>query len=185
MVELYWGLLLIGVLFAVISVLFGDLLGGALHGAFDFLSSDSLHWFQPMVLFSGLTVLGGAGVLLTRYSPLSAAAVLLLSILLAAAIGAALYLLYVKPLRGSENSVAFSMKDLEGRIGEVSVSIPAKGFGEVLMRIGAGVTNQIAASYDGTPIAGGVRVVVVEARDDTLWVTAMEENELTRSGADE
>ncbi|MCZ8515972.1 protease [Paenibacillus filicis] len=185
MIALYWSLLAVGVLFAVLSVLIGDIIGSALDGAFEFISMDALHWFQPTVLFSGLTVLGGAGVLLTRYSPLPAAAVLALSLLLAAGLGIAMYLLYVKPMRSSENSVAYSMKELAGSIGEVSIPIPAKGYGEVLLRIGGGVTNQIAASFDQRSIAAGLRVVVVEVKDDTLYVSPMDDQDLMRRDENE
>lgn len=80
MLELYWGLLITGVLFALVTVVFGDLMSGAMDGMLDWLSSDVLHYLQPMVLFSGVTVLGGAGILLTKYSPFTAAAVLVLSL---------------------------------------------------------------------------------------------------------
>ena len=53
---------------------------------------------------------------------------------------------------------------MEGKPGEVIVPIPATGYGEVIVRVGpAGVTSQIAASFDGEPIAAGDRVVVVTA----------------------
>ncbi|CAG7628472.1 NfeD family protein [Paenibacillus allorhizosphaerae] len=178
MLELYWGLLITGALFAFATVLFGDLLGNALDGLFDFLSADALHWLQPMVLFSAITLLGGAGVLLTKYTVFGPALVLMLSILAAAASAVLIFFLYVKPMENSENSVAFSIHDLVGRIGEVTVPIPAKGCGEVLVRTGGGVTNQIAESFDGTPIEAGRRVVTVEVKDGTLFVSGLDSNEM-------
>lgn len=175
MLELYWGMLTIGVLCALVSLLFGDLLGHAFDGALAALSLDGLDWFQPMTVLSGLTVLGGAGVLLTRYTAQSAGVVLLLSVLIAAACSLATYMLYVKPLRNSENSVAFSMAELVGALGEVSVPVPAKGYGEVLLRVGGGVTNQPAASFDGKPIPDGARVVVIDTKEGTLLVSEWED----------
>ena len=174
MLELYWGFLITGVLFALVTVLFGDLLDGM----FDFLSADTLHWLQPMVLFSAITLLGGIGVLLTKYTVLGPALVLMLSLLAAVSSAVLIFFLYVKPMKNSENSVAFSIHDLVGRVGEVTVPIPASGCGEVLVRVGGGVTNQIAESFDGTPIEAGRQVVTVEVKDGTLFVSGLDSNEL-------
>ncbi|MFB6363535.1 protease [Paenibacillus elgii] len=176
MLGVYWGLLITGVLFALVTVLLGDLLSSALDGMFDFMSADVLHWLQPMVLFTAITVLGGAGVLLTGYTSLVAGAVFVLSLLAAAASAVLIYFVYVKPMEKTENSVAFSMQDLVGRVGEVTVPIPARGSGEVVMRIGGGVTNQIAESFDGAEIAAGLKVVTVEVKDGALLVSCLDSN---------
>ncbi|WP_281887411.1 protease [Paenibacillus sp. YYML68] len=176
MLELYTMLLITGILFAVVSVLLGDVIGQALDGAFDWMSGDALHALQPMVLFSGMTVLGGAGYMLTKFSSLSAFLTLALSVLIAVGTSVLIYFLYVKPMNNSERSVAFSMKELVGKIGEVSVPIPAKGCGEVVYRIGGGLTNQIAESFDGTDIASGARVVTIELRDGAVLVSPLYDN---------
>lgn len=54
-------------------------------------------------------------------------------------------------------------------------AIPASGCGEVLVRIGAGVTNHTAESFEGRDIPEGSRVVVVEVKPDTLLVAIMNE----------
>ncbi|MCZ8522725.1 MULTISPECIES: protease [Paenibacillus] len=174
MLELYWGLLITGVLFALVTVLFGDLLGHALGGMFDWMSGDLLHVLQPMVLFSGITVLGGAGILLTKYTGLAAAAVFALGLIAAAGSCVLIYLFYIKPMRNLESSLGFSMQDLVGRIGEVTVPIPSAGSGEVVVRIGGGVTNQIAESFDGSEIPWGRRVVTVEVISGVLMVTELD-----------
>jgi len=174
MLEMYWGFLITGVLFALVTVLFGDLLSNALDGVLDFLSAEHLHAFQPTVLLSGLTVCGGAGILLTRYTGMNNAAVFILALLCALVVAAAVYFFYVKPMENSENSVAYSMRDLVGKVAEVSVPIPANGFGEVMVKVGAGNTNHIAASFDKTDIQSGAKVVTVEVVDGTLYVTCFD-----------
>ncbi|EAV1934036.1 hypothetical protein FHE25_04700 [Salmonella enterica] len=62
-------------------------------------------------------------------------------------------------MRHTETSTAFSMKELTGREAVVSITIPAQGYGEVMIRVGTGSTSQVAASFDGTQIekeTGGV-----------------------------
>ncbi|MFS0727735.1 NfeD family protein [Paenibacillus sp. 1P07SE] len=164
-----------GILYAVVSVIFGDVLSEALDGMLDFLSMESMSWLQPMTLVGGITAFGGAGLLLTRYTAIGAWAVVLIALLSSVVIGISVYFLYVKPMQNSENSSGFSFQELSGKIAEVLVPIPASGYGEVLLRVGsAGVTNQIAASHDGEPIPAGSKVVVVEVRDHTLYVSRLD-----------
>lgn len=175
MEQLFWACLAGGVLFALVTVVFGDLISNAIDGVLDFLSVDGLWKIRPMVLVSGITSFGGAGLLLTRYTALGS---LWSSVIaLAAAIGLSIlvFVVYVRPMENSENSTAFSIRELSGLIGEVLVPIPPRGYGEVLLKVGAGHTNQIAASFDGDTLAAGERVVVVEVRDDTLFVSRLDE----------
>ncbi|MCA0753908.1 protease [Paenibacillus sp. N4] len=171
MEALFLACLIGGILYAVVSVVFGDFVGQALEGAFDFLSADSHAWFSPTAFVGGITAFGGAGLLLERYSGLGTAAALFLALLTAIAAGAGVFFLYVRPMEKSENSIAFSIEGLTGMPAEVLVPIPASGCGEVMVKVGAGFTNQIAASFDGVDIAGGAKVVVVETKDSILLVS--------------
>ncbi|MFD0713687.1 protease [Paenibacillus sp. GCM10027626] len=163
-----------GILFAVVSVIFGDWLSVALDGALDFLSLENHQWLQPTALVGAITVFGGAGLLLYRYSSFAAWTIIVLSVLIGIVAGAGVYFLYIRPMEQSENSTAYSMKDLSGALAEVLVPIPATGYGEVLVKVGAGHTNQIAASYEAVAIADGARVVVVEIKDGVLLVSPVE-----------
>ncbi|KQO04572.1 hypothetical protein [Paenibacillus sp. Leaf72] len=174
MEALFWGCLFGGVLYAIVSVIFGDFLSSAFDGALDFLASEGYGWLQPTSLVGGITAFGGAGLLLQQYSPLTAGIVLVIAGLVAIVAGGGVYFLYVKPMSESENSTAVSIHDFTGRLGEVLVPIPAIGCGEVLMPAGAGFSNQIAASFDGEPIPSGVRVVVIEVKEHTLYVSQLE-----------
>ncbi|PWK05222.1 NfeD family protein [Tumebacillus permanentifrigoris] len=82
------------------------------------------------------------------------------------------YFIYIPSMQRAETSTGFSMQDLVGKIGEVTVSIPKKGgYGEVLILIGGSHTNQIAGSFNGEPIPEGTRIVIVKAERHTLYVT--------------
>ena len=171
--QVYWACLVGGALFAVITVVFGDLISNMLDGLFDFLSINGHKAFQPMTVVGAIAVFGGAGILLTRYTGLTAPVTAVLSVLTAVAAAVVVHFLYVRPMERSENSTGFSMQDLEGKIGEVIVPIPPRGYGEVLIKAGAANTNQIAASFDGDTIEAGARVVVVQVRDDTVYVSRL------------
>lgn len=168
MLELYWGCLIFGLLFALVTVLLGDVMSHALDGLLDFLSVDFL---QPMVIAGGVTIFGGAGILLTRYTGWAVWAVLALAVGLAILGGAVIYLFYVKPMNESENSIGYSIYDLKGSVGEAIISIPEDGYGEVVLKVGAGVSNHTAASFDGESIPAGEKIVVVEVKERTLFVS--------------
>ncbi|MBB6671128.1 NfeD family protein [Cohnella nanjingensis] len=173
MEALFWCCLGFGALMAIVTLVFGDLLGGAT-GWFEWLSIDGHHLFQPVVLAGGITVFGGAGLLMHRYSPLSALGVYASAIVIAVAIAIAMYFVYVRPMKASENSVGFSMNDLEGKRAEVLTSIPADGCGEVLVKIGAGLTNQIAESFDKEDVPSGTEVVIVRVRGEVVYVSRLD-----------
>lgn len=173
MQELYWGCLIGGVIFTLVTVLIGDVVGHFIHGVLGALSFDA-HVFQPVVVVGGITVFGGAGVLLTQYTSLSVSITLLLSLFLAILLSIPVYFFYVKPMQHSENSTGFSMQDLIGKLGEVTVPIPATGYGEVLIKMATGTTNQIAVSFDGERVASGVRVVVVDVQEHVVRVSRYE-----------
>ncbi|CAI6022307.1 protease [Cohnella sp. JJ-181] len=163
---LFWSCLAFGVLLALATLLIGDF-----GGTFDFLPHDL---FEPVVLAGGITIFGGAGLLLDRYAPLASGGVYACAAA-AAVLGAlAMHFVYVRPMRDSENSVAYSIRDLEGKRAEVITSIPAVGYGEVLVRVGAGNANHIAESFDKEALAEGTKVVVVRVKDDVLGVSKLD-----------
>lgn len=172
MEALFWGCLVGGVLFAIVTVLLGDVLSGALDGMLDFLSVDFL---KPVVLATAVTVFGGTGIMLEKYTDLSSVPQIILSVLIAILISTAVFFGYVRPMENSENSTGFSIREMAGRIGEVTVPVPAQGFGEVMVKVGAGNTLHIASSFDKKPVAAGVRVVIVDIAEGVLRVSELEE----------
>jgi membrane-bound ClpP family serine protease len=175
MEALYWGCLIGGAVFAIVSLVLGDLIDGLLDGAFEMPGVD---FFKPVVLAGSITAFGGAGILLTRYSSLSVMSSLILSLLIGIAAAMLVFFAYIKPMRNSDVSIAFSMKELAGKIGEITIPIPANGFGEVMIRFASGSTIQTASSFEQLPIAAGARVVVIDVVDGVLRVSEWDEDVL-------
>lgn len=172
---LFWSCLGGGIVYAVVTIILGDVISEAADGALDFLFGDALPWLQPMTLVSAITIFGGAGLMLEGYTPLGTGLVLVFAAMIAVVLAIAVYFLYVRPMENSENSTGYSLQELGGKMAEVLVSIPPSGYGEVLVRVGAaGVSGQIAASYDGEAIPLGAKVVVVEVKDGTLMVSRID-----------
>ena len=183
MTTLYWFCLGGGFVFSMLLVLLDgfldgalEALDGALDGALDALDFDGA--LDPLSIIAGVTVFGGAGLVLDEYTALASTPQLVVAaaIGLSAAIG--LHFVYVKPMKQSENSTGFSQAEYVGKTGEVGTTIPADGFGEVYVKMGASTTFQTAASFDNTPILAGTPVVVVEVgRDGTLQVAPLSKDE--------
>ena len=175
MTTLYWICLGGGFAFTLLLVLFDGLLDGALDaldGALD--SVDLGNVFDPLSGVAGLAVFGATGLVLDSYTGLGPTAQVVAAALIGLLAAVVLHIAYVKPMKQSENSTAFSQAEYVGKTGEANTSIPASGFGEVVIKMGASTTFQTAASFDGSPIADGAKVVVVEVeRDGVLRVSPL------------
>lgn len=176
MQTVYWGCLYGGIIFAVITIVFGDILGDAFDGLLDALSFDHLDFLSPMVIVGGITAFGGAGIMLDRLTSLETLIVAIFSMMIATSLSIFVYFIYVKPMKNAENSTGYAMSELTGKIGMVTIPIPEEGFGEVLIKIGAGNTNHIACSCDGEKFAAGTRVVVAGIKDGAVEVIRYQDN---------
>jgi membrane protein implicated in regulation of membrane protease activity len=170
MIDLYWGCLIGGIIFSLVS-LFGLRAHHGAHGAHHLLRFHAARFLHPTTIVGGITAFGGAGVLLTKYASMPVPAALLLAIAVAVVMSILVHLLLVKPMSNSEASMGFSRQEYVGRTALVTIPIPAAGHGQVMVNMGAGNTCEPAASFDGEAIPSHSRVVVVEVKDHTLYVT--------------
>ena len=177
MITIYWICLLGGLVFSVLAVFLGDVFDGLLDSLDGAFHGVDLHGaLDALSLVGGLTAFGGAGVLLDAYSNLDPTPAALVAASIGFALAVLMHVAYVKPMKRSENSTGFSVREYQGKIGEGNTAIPAKGYGEVLVRMGASVTFQPATSFDGTPLPLGTQVVVVEVEPDgTLHVARLDD----------
>ena len=183
MTTIYWICLGGGFAFSLLLVLFDGLLDGAmdaLDGALEAVDVDG--FFDPLSAVAGVTVFGGAGLVLDAYTNLGPTPEIAIAVALGVIAAITLHMVYVKPMKQSENSTAFSQAEYVGKTGEANTSIPASGFGEVVIKMGASTTFQTASSFDGTPIADGSKVVVVEVdREGVLRVSPLTADETRQS----
>ena len=183
MTTLYWWCLGGGVAVSALLLILGDLLEAAmdaLDGALEALDLGGA--FDPLSGVFGVTLFGGAGLLLDTYADLGTTP----EVVIAAAVGLAaavlLHTVYVKPMKQSENSTGFSVREYAGKTGELTTGVPAGGYGEVVVRMGASTTFQTAASFSGDPIPSGTAVVVVEVgADGVLRVAPLDTDDVSGS----
>lgn len=177
MTAVYWWCLGGGFVVSLLLVVLGDVLEAAmdaLDGALEAIDFGGA--FDPLSAVFGATLFGGTGLLLDAYADLATTPEVVLSAAVGIVAAVALHLVYVAPMKRSENSTGFSQAEYAGKTGELATGVPAGGFGEVIVRMGASTTFQTAASFDGEPIPSGADVVVVEVdADGVLRVAPLSE----------
>jgi membrane protein implicated in regulation of membrane protease activity len=155
----------VGGILLLLTVLLDDILGGVL----DFLHLDfDLGGVTLMPLLLGFVSMFGVGGLFgTELFDLEAGPASLVGIAFGI-VGAGLVSLVFSYLRRAEAPPAFSLAELVGQRGRVSVSIPAGRSGSVLLSY-AGGTNNLSATAD-VDIASGAIVTVTDIAGTTLVV---------------
>ena len=171
--AVFLGIASIGFLVLLISFFMGELfdLGG--HD-FDHHADigDGVSMMSSRVLSVFVTAFGGFGAIGTHLG---------YSIGVSTGMGLAgglvfggLIYLFASFLYGQQASTDASISELAGKKGQVSVSIPKGGVGQVRCLLGQTAVDKIARSKDGGEIPAGTMVVVEEASGDTIIVRKAE-----------
>jgi membrane protein implicated in regulation of membrane protease activity len=157
--------LAVGGILLLVTVLLDDILGGVL----DSLSLDfDLGGVTLMPLLLGFVAMFGIGGLFgTQLFGLDAGRAAILGGAFGI-VGAGLVSFVFRYLRQTEAAPAFSLSDMVGQRGRVSVTIPAGRAGSVLLSY-AGGTHNMTATAD-VDIAAGTVVVVIDTAGSTLVV---------------
>ena len=194
MIEYFWGCLVGGIVFSVITLLGGHAPHHGLHGLHAPHGGHGLpklkgHGFLDLTsIVAGITMFGGAGILLARYTPVSETLQIVLAVAAAISMSILVHVAFIRPISRAESSIGYSMGELVGKSGTVTIPLPEEGRGEIMLKLTGANICQIAASFDGNEIPRGRTVVVVEVRDNTLYVTEFDREMETRlpdrSGAD-
>jgi len=154
---MYLVLLIVGVGFIVLSLIFGEFLEGV-GGPF----------LQPTVIALTLAVTGGVGLILSpRFGsylafPVSAAAGLVA--------GFMLYRFVILPLRRLEHTSSHDKQSLIGSTAKVVLSIPQGGFGKIKYNVTGSFVTSPAKSEDGVEIRKDTEVVISYIKNNAYYV---------------
>lgn len=148
----------------VVDDVFGGLLG-ALHLGFD------VAGVSPTPLVFGFLAMFGAGGLFGLHSLNTGVGAATLIGTAAGLVGASVAFGAFKVLKQAESTDTFSLEDMIGSTGRVSVGIPAAHFGTVLISF-AGASHNMTATADSEIPAGRV-VKVVSVAGGNLVVAAI------------
>jgi membrane protein implicated in regulation of membrane protease activity len=127
-------------------------------------SHDALPWLNASSAIGGLTWFGAAGYLLSRLGDWAVLAVFL-GALLAGGVGWYLVARFLGWVLSGEREMDPADYRLEGTVGQLTVSIPAGGTGEVVFSKVGTRRSEAARALDGGPIARGSEVVITSYAD--------------------
>src|SRR6266516_5291997 len=149
----------------LLTLIFDDLLGGLLnvvHLGFD------LGGVSPTPVLLGFIAMFGVGGLLGEHSFNAGVGGSTLIAVVAGLTGSGVVFVAFKALGQAESTESFSLQDMIGSTGRVSVAIPANRFGTVLISF-AGASHSMGATAD-TEIPAGRVVKVVGVAGNNLVV---------------
>jgi membrane-bound ClpP family serine protease len=160
----------------VVDDIFGGLLG-AVHLGFD------VAGVSPTPMLLGFVAMFGIGGLFGIHGLGASVGIATLTGAVAGAVGSGVVFAAFKVLRQAESSDTFSLEEMVGSTGRVSVGIPANRFGTVLISF-AGASHNLTATSD-VEIANGHAVKVVGVAGTNLVVAPVQvaNNEGARSDA--
>ena len=160
----------------IVDDIFGGLLG-AIHLGFD------VAGVSPTPLLLGFISMFGVGGLVGLHSLGQGPGVATLSGGVAGLLGSVVVFGAFKALRSAESSDSFSLQDMVGSTGRVSVGIPANRFGTVMISF-AGASHNMTATSDAEISAGKqVKVVAVAGTNLVVAATPVATNEGAKSDA--
>jgi len=158
--------LLLGGGLLLLTLIFDDLFGGilnAIHLGFD------VAGVSPTPVLLGFVAMFGIGGLLGLHTFGAGPGGATIAGLVAGVIGAGVVLGAFRALRSAESTESFSLEDMVGATGRVSVGIPANRYGSVLISF-AGASHNMGATAE-SEIPAGRTVKVVAVAGSNLVVT--------------
>jgi membrane-bound ClpP family serine protease len=160
----------------IVDDIFSGVLG-AIHFGFD------VAGVSPTPMLLGFVAMFGIGGLIGLHSFGAGVGVATLTGIVAGLIGSGVVFAAFKVLRQAESSDTFSLEEMVGSIGRVSVGIPANRFGTVLISFAGASHNMTATSDIEIPNGHSVKVVGVAGTNLVVAPVPAATNEGARSNA--
>lgn len=159
--SFYLVLLIISGCLTLLLVFFGDFLEAL----------DELPGFlSPILILAFITFFSAGSYILEKATTLNSFLIMVIAALVAALLDILLNVFVLVPLKSAEQSLGYTEKSLEGRVGKVIIPIPEDGFGEVVIESNSGMISKSAVSVDHQPIAEGKDVLVIDVKKGVLHV---------------
>ena len=160
----------------IVDDIFSGVLG-AIHFGFD------VAGVSPTPMLLGFVAMFGIGGLIGLHSFGAGVGVATLTGIVAGVIGSGVVFAAFKVLRQAESSDTFSLEEMIGSTGRVSVGIPANRFGTVLISFAGASHNMTATADVEIPNGHAVKVVGVAGTNLVVAPIPVASNEGARSNA--
>lgn len=168
--AVFLGIAALGLLFLVVSLLFGEVLDNfGLDGAGDAGGPDGHGLVDTRSVAVFVTAFGGFGAIGIQ-SGLGVAASSLIGLGSGVVLGGAVAL-FGRFLYSQQATSSVSGSQLVGRTAQVTVTIPAGGIGQIACRIGEERVEKLARARDSVELKSGARVLIEEFTGDAVIVS--------------
>lgn len=173
--------LLVGGGLLLLTLIFDDLFGGLLNvihlGSFD------LGGVSPTPVLLGFVAMFGVGGLFGLHSLGTGPGGATLLGVIAGAIGGGVVLGAFKVLGAAQSTESFSLEEMVGSTGRVSVAIPANRYGTILISFAGASHNMTATADTDIPAGRVVKVVAVAGTNLVVESVSVSTTEGARSDA--
>jgi hypothetical protein len=179
--DLVFGIcLLVGGALLLLTLIVDDIFGGllgAIHIGFD------VAGVSPTPMLLGFVAMFGVGGLFGLHSIGAGVGIATLAGVVAGVVGSGVVFAAFKVLKQAESSDTFSLEEMVGSTGRVSVGIPANRFGTVMISF-AGTSHNLTATADAEiPTGRAVKVVGIAGTNLVVAPVQIVSNEGARSDA--
>lgn len=164
--TIYLYALIISGAVTVLYLLFGDVLTAMFDG-----------FMNPTLIFSFITIFSAGGYLGEMFTSVHSGLIAAINATVALILVTLLNVFILIPIANAEESLVYKESDLRGRIGTVITSVPADGYGEVLIENISGRISKPAVSFKNKEIPNGKKVLVIDVVNGVLQVELNEESE--------
>lgn len=130
---------------------------------------------NPLVAVSFLTVLGGIGIMGTRFFSWNSLIVLVTALGSGIIISVLLYNFVAKPIYESENSTDVSRESLIGVNAEVTTDIIENGFGTIKYTVNSIKYTAPARHIDDKPVKQGEQVFICKIENNIFFISELSE----------
>ena len=152
----------IGVGYAIIGLILGNVLGCGDSGA------NSISPINLSVIAAFITVFGGAGLILIRSFPLFTA--VSLAGFIGAAVAYGFHRFIIVPLTKAQSTTAIEIQSLIGHGAKVTEKIPQGKFGKITYKVNDSTYTAPAKSEDGEEIPRNASVKIVYIEKNAYYV---------------
>jgi hypothetical protein len=164
--SIYLFLLIVGVILTILYIFVGELLEGVMD-----IAGDTV--LNPITIIGYITLIGGLGyVLETIGFFLGSGMVLLINLIVSGIVIVLVNYFIILPVKRSEKNMSYSINDLKGIVGDVFTTIPADGFGEIIIARTHGTVSKPAKSFDHEELPEGTRILVIDIDDEGVFLVS-------------
>jgi len=151
----------------ILYLFFGDVLEGI---------GEATGFLNPVLILAFITFFSAAGYILEFVTSMNSFLIMGIAAIAALLLDVILNVFVLIPMSSAEQSLSYTEKSLEGRVGKVIIPVPDQGFGEVVIENYSGMISKPAASFEDIPIPEGEEVLVIEVKNGVLYVVPYKKN---------